>query len=57
MKTILLSLFSILASLPLSGQKTVASKPYRIIVSSDFSSFPITNSDPDDVQSIVRFLL
>jgi len=30
---------------------------YRIIVSSDFPPFPVTNSDPDDVQSIVRFLL
>ena len=30
---------------------------YRIIISSDFPAFPVTNSDPDDVQSIVRFLL
>ncbi|WP_372775346.1 DUF1593 domain-containing protein [Mangrovibacterium sp.] len=30
---------------------------FRIIVTSDFPSFPVTNSDPDDVQSIVRFLL
>ena len=30
---------------------------YRVIVSSDFPPFPVTNSDPDDVQSIVRFLL
>ncbi len=30
---------------------------FRIIVSSDFPPFPVTNSDPDDVQSIVRFLL
>ena len=29
----------------------------RIIVSSDFPAFPVTNSDPDDVQSMVRFLL
>ncbi len=30
---------------------------YRIIISSDFPPFPVTNSDPDDVQSMVRFLL
>lgn len=30
---------------------------YRVMVSSDFPPFPVTNSDPDDVQSIVRFLL
>jgi len=30
---------------------------FRVIVSSDFPPFPVTNSDPDDVQSMVRFLL
>jgi len=30
---------------------------YRIIISSDFPPFPVTNSDPDDLQSMVRFLL
>ena len=30
---------------------------YRVIVPSDFPPFPVTNSDPDDMQSIVRFLL
>lgn len=30
---------------------------YRVIVSSDFPHFPVTDSDPDDVQSMVRFLL
>lgn len=30
---------------------------YRVIISSDFPPFPVTNSDPDDVQSMVRFLL
>jgi len=30
---------------------------YRVIITSDFPSFPVTNSDPDDVQSMVRFLL
>ena len=29
----------------------------RIIVTTDFPPFPVTNSDPDDVQSMVRFLL
>ena len=29
----------------------------RVMVSSDFPAFPVTNSDPDDVQSMVRFLL
>lgn len=33
------------------------SKPLRVIVTSDFPPFPVTNSDPDDVQSMVRFLL
>ncbi len=35
----------------------IASARYRVIVSSDFPPFPVTNSDPDDVQSMVRFLL
>ena len=30
---------------------------YRVMISSDFPPFPVTNSDPDDVQSMVRFLL
>jgi hypothetical protein len=30
---------------------------YRVIISSDFPPIPVTNSDPDDVQSMVRFLL
>ncbi|MCF8224253.1 MAG: DUF1593 domain-containing protein [Bacteroidales bacterium] len=34
-----------------------ASAQYRVIISSDFPPFPVTNSDPDDVQSMVRFLL
>ena len=29
----------------------------RVIMSSDFPPFPVTNSDPDDVQSMMRFLL
>jgi hypothetical protein len=35
----------------------VPSKRLRVIVTSDFPPFPVTNSDPDDVQSMVRFLL
>jgi hypothetical protein len=31
--------------------------PKRVLISTDFPSIPVTNSDPDDVQSIVRFLL
>lgn len=30
---------------------------YRVIITSDFPPFPVTNSDRDDVQSMVRFLL
>jgi len=30
---------------------------FRILISTDFPAFPVTNSDPDDVQSMVRFLL
>lgn len=30
---------------------------FRVMVTSDFPPFPVTNSDPDDVQSMVRFLL
>ncbi|MFA9389714.1 MAG: nucleoside hydrolase-like domain-containing protein [Prolixibacteraceae bacterium] len=29
----------------------------RVMMSSDFPPFPVTNSDPDDLQSMVRFLL
>lgn len=29
----------------------------RVMVSSDFPLIPVTNSDPDDIQSMVRFLL
>jgi hypothetical protein len=32
-------------------------KRLRVMMTSDFPSFPVTNSDPDDVQSMVRFLL
>lgn len=32
-------------------------KRLRVIVTLDFPPFPATNSDPDDVQSMVRFLL
>ncbi|MBN2444233.1 MAG: DUF1593 domain-containing protein [Spirochaetales bacterium] len=36
---------------------TVNMDKLRVIMSSDFPPFPVTNSDPDDVQSMVRFLL
>jgi hypothetical protein len=32
-------------------------KRLRVMMSSDFPPYPVTNSDPDDVQSMVRFLL
>ena len=35
----------------------IASAQHRVIISSDFPPIPVTNSDPDDVQSMVRFLL
>ena len=38
-------------------EKPPAPRRLRVIVSSDFPPFPVTNSDPDDVQSMVRFLL
>jgi hypothetical protein len=47
---------AILISLFLIQFKT-GSAQHRIIISSDFPPFPVTNSDPDDVQSMVRFLL
>lgn len=37
--------------------KPIASKRLRVMATSDFPPFPVTNSDPDDVQSMVRFLL
>jgi hypothetical protein len=38
-------------------EKAPAVKRLRVIMTSDFPPFPVTNSDPDDVQSMVRFLL
>jgi hypothetical protein len=38
-------------------QKPAAGKRLRVMMSSDFPMFPVVNSDPDDVQSMVRFLL
>lgn len=35
----------------------IAFSQYRVIVSTDFPPIPVINSDPDDVQSMVRFLL
>ena len=39
------------------GTTRVQPKRLRVIMTSDFPPFPVTNSDPDDVQSMVRFLL
>ena len=47
--TILISLFLFLVKIGFTQ--------HRIIISSDIPPFPVSNSDPDDVQSIVRFLL
>ena len=54
-----LALLVIFGGSPLAAQEKPAPmhKKFRIIVSSDFPPFPVTNSDPDDVQSMVRFLL
>lgn len=41
----------------LAQSSTSHSNRPRIIVSTDFPPIPVTNSDPDDVQSMVRFLL
>lgn len=38
-------------------QRTSGINRPRVIVTSDFPQFPVTNSDPDDIQSMVRFLL
>ena len=62
LKTIILALSILLACKPLATQEpassnTTSNERYRVIVTSDFPIFPVTNSDPDDVQSIVRFLL
>lgn len=32
-------------------------KPYRIIWTSDYPPSPVTNSDPDDVQTVIRLIL
>lgn len=61
-KTTIFALFTFLTSKPITAQEptsaeTTSNERYRIIVTSDFPKFPVTNSDPDDVQSIVRFLL
>lgn len=36
---------------------SIAFTQYRVIISTDFPPIPVTRSDPDDVQSMVRFLL
>ena len=50
----LTSIFAVLILLILNN---AAFAQHRVIISSDFPPFPVTNSDPDDVQSMVRFLL
>lgn len=46
---------SIMGLLMMEG--SADTKRLRVIMTSDFPPFPVTNSDPDDVQSMVRFLL
>ena len=56
----LILFFSMMGSLSSDAAESNAvtnTKRLRVIVSSDFPPFPVTNSDPDDVQSMVRFLL
>lgn len=52
-------LFALTARLLPAAEGTAdgKAKRLRVIMSSDFPPFPVTNSDPDDVQSMVRFLL
>lgn len=62
LKATILGFFTFLVCKTLATQKPASNEStsherYRIIVTSDFPPFPVTNSDPDDVQSIVRFLL
>ncbi len=40
-----------------SATPTGPRQKFRVVVSSDFPTLPGTNSDPDDVQSMVRFLM
>jgi hypothetical protein len=46
-----------LASPAAGGGKATQARRLRVIVTSDFPPLPVTHSDPDDVQSLVRFLL
>jgi hypothetical protein len=45
------------ASANAAANSSKNTKRLRVIMTSDFPPFPVTNSDPDDVQSMVRFLL
>jgi hypothetical protein len=49
--------FAALASCAADDDASADSKRLRVIMTSDFPPFPVTNSDPDDVQSMIRFLL
>ncbi len=42
---------------PVDDNPTETDDRYRLMWSSDFPPIPVTNSDPDDVQSIIRLLL
>lgn len=56
----LILLFSRMVSLTSDSAERSAgtnTQRLRVIMTSDFPRFPVTNSDPDDVQSMVRFLL
>jgi hypothetical protein len=54
---IILILFAGITTEQMVAQEAKTGKAFRIIISSDFPPFPVSNSDPDDVQSMVRFLL
>ncbi|MBN2762581.1 MAG: DUF1593 domain-containing protein, partial [Bacteroidales bacterium] len=56
-KLIVLMLAANLLAEQLIALESDSRNTYRIMISSDFPPFPVTNSDPDDVQSMVRFLL
>lgn len=43
--------------LTVESNAAISPKRLRVIMTSDFPPIPVNNSDPDDVQSLVRFLL
>jgi hypothetical protein len=52
-----IALSLVLAGAAVESKAATNTNRLRVIVASDFPPFPVTNSDPDDVQSMVRFLL